>query len=178
MTTIKNTVLTLCALYAAVMVTGCGNSAPSNQTGSATTTKVTTGSGGGTTTTLSITPSVTFGQPQMGGGSCVGKGLCKTYATPAAASADAIPVKMEVSSDKKTLTLTFSKAALTSKQPAQVPFFSDPSGKYNFDAPYKLTDPIYTPLGLLPNPRIDAASTSTVTISGDVITDVIGYSHD
>jgi len=175
MTKITNTILSLCTLFAAATFTGCGNSTPS-QNGSATTTKVNTG--GGVTTALSITASVTFGQPQMGGGGCAGKGICKTYATGAAASAEAIPVKIEISSDKRTLTLTFSKAALTAKQPAQVPFFTDPSGKYNFGAPYKLTDPIYAPLGLLPNPRIDAASTSAVTISGDVITDVIGYSHD
>lgn len=175
MTKITNAVLCLCTLFTAAFFASCGNSTPTNQTGSATT-KVITGTTN--TTPLAITPSVTFGQPQAGGGGCIGKGICKTFASSATASAEAIPVKMEISSDKKTLTLSFSKTALQNKQSAQIPFFTDPSGKYNFDAPYKLTDPIYTPLGLLTNPRIDAASTSTVTISGDMITDVIVYSHD
>ncbi len=171
---ITNSVLSLCALFASVAFAGCGNNA-STQT-AATATKV--GSGGVVVSALSISPSVTFGQPQTGGGGCIGKGICKTSASAASAAADAIPVKMEVSADKKTLTLTFSKAALTAKQPDQVRYFTDPSGHYNFDAPYKLSDPIYTALALPPNSRIDAQSTSTVTISGDVITDVIVYSHD
>jgi hypothetical protein len=165
--------LSLCTLLAAAAFAGCGNSAQ-NQGGATTATANTTTV---KSSPASISPSVTFGQPQMGGGGCVGKGICKTYASASTAAADAVATTMSISADKKTLTLTFSLSDLTAKQKDQVPYFTDPSGQYNFDAPYPLTDPIYAPLGLLPNPRIDAQSTSAVTIANNVVTDVIVYSH-
>ena len=174
---IRNTILSLCTLFAVAAFTSCGNSTPVNNNVNGVT-GTTTGTVTTTKDALSISPSVTFGQPQMGGGGCVGKGLCKSFAPGAAAAPDAIPVNMAISSDKKTLTLTFSKAELASKQSAQVPYFTD-GGSYIFTASCPLTDAMYAPLGLLPNPRIDQASASHVTISASgTITDVITYSHD
>jgi len=125
----------------------------------------------------SITEGVTFGNPPEGGGACAGKGICSSSGI-SGSQTNGTTVTFQLSPNNAgVLVLTFSLADLQAHQSAQVAYFTDPRGSYVFDGTYVLSDPIYTPLGLLPNAQIDPTCQSTVAINGDAVTVSITYTH-
>jgi len=126
----------------------------------------------------SVCGSVSMGDPTQE--ICVGKGVChNSPGGTASANGDGITVRFFVlESDPNILVMTFSLSDLKASQPDQVAYFTDPSGSYNFDSPYSLTDNMFAPLNLLPNAMILPSSNSVVQIDGDMVIDYITYSHD
>lgn len=127
----------------------------------------------------SVKASVDFGNPPEGGGACTGRGLCSVAPVnnDNTTTNSAISVTFKTSADKQMLIATFSLLELNQKQPQQAPLINPSTPTYQFDGEYLLSDPIFTPLQLLPGAKIDASCQSTVTINGDEVTMNIKYAH-
>jgi hypothetical protein len=115
----------------------------------------------------SITLGVDFGVRQLGGGECVGRGICDMYA------ADGGGVNVQFATDPNNsgvLVLTFSASALRASQPSEVALFLQANGSYPFDNDWTVPSNIASALSLSSGATVSTSSSTVVVVDGDVIT--------
>ncbi len=130
---------------------------------------------------------VTFGNQPPGGGVCIGDGICVALPSPDTSKRlDGVPAKFDLDAlDATTLLITFKMTDLMDVQPEQAtkmlsctqPGAGGITPTYQFGAPYILSQPMYSALGLPPNSTIQPSSIITVTISGNYITLHVKYAY-
>lgn len=108
---------------------------------------------------------VTFGAYKAGEG-CSGSGICQTNPP---ASGDAVSVVFSYAKENPSkLIMSFKLSDLKKKQPAQVANFVN-GQPLRFDAPYSLSDPMFTQLGIPRGAMITPQSGSRVAVRGDMV---------
>ncbi len=108
---------------------------------------------------------VTFGAYKAGEG-CSGSGICQTNPP---ASGDAVSVVFSYAKNNPSkLTMSFKLSDLKKKQPAQVKNFVN-GQPLRFDAPYSLSDSMFSQLGVPKGAMITPQSASRVSVRGDMV---------
>jgi hypothetical protein len=131
----------------------------------------------------SLTFGVTFGTKQDDGGPCIGTGVCKeSFDLDSAtliytSNPEAVTVTFQLSpADSNVLMMSFLLSELTQKQPGQVAYFTNAAGTYQFSATYMLVNSAISQLNIPAGAVISPGSSSTVVITGDIVTDYITLS--
>jgi hypothetical protein len=124
---------------------------------------------------------VTFGTVQDHGMPCIGKGVCKASTcsfTSASSVTNGIMVYFEVSpTDPNILIMSFHLSDLMNSQPEQAEYFTDNTAGYPFDVSFVFSDAMWAPLNLPAGTYIPAATSSTVVINGNIVSNYITIAH-